>query len=130
MNQRAAGICIAALLAATNSPATAANRLPIYIEDNHAGTFYWLAQNINLDEPCTLILFDSHSDASCLFDSDTIRDALRNFSSVQDRQPLLDRWRSEGAVHCFNWIAPLMPARIETVLWVPAEKLSASQLSE
>ncbi len=130
MNQRAAGICIAALLAATNSPATAANRLPIYIEDNHAGTFYWLAQNINLDEPCTLILFDAHSDASGIFDSDRIRDALRNVASVQDRQTLLDRWRSKGAVQCFNWIEPLMPAPIEKVIWVPAEKLSASQISE
>src|SRR6266498_4372739 len=128
MNQRAAGICIAALLAATNSPVTAANRLPIYIEDNHAGTFYWLAQNINLDEPCTLILFDAHSDASGIFDSDRIRDALRNVASVQDRQTLLDRWRSEGAVQCFNWIEPLMPAPIAKVIWVSAEKLSPSEI--
>jgi poly-gamma-glutamate capsule biosynthesis protein CapA/YwtB (metallophosphatase superfamily) len=130
MNQRAAGICIAALLAATNSPATAANRLPIYIEDNHAGTFYWLAQNIDLDQSYTLILFDAHSDASGIFDSDRIRDALRNVASTQDRQTLLDRWRSKGAVQCFNWIEPLMPAPIEKVIWVPAEKLSPSQISE
>jgi cell wall-associated NlpC family hydrolase len=130
MNQRAAGICIAALLAATNSPATAAKRLPIYIEDNHAGTFYWLAQNINLDEPCTLILFDAHSDASGIFDSDKIREALRNVASTRDRQTLLERWRSKGTVQCFNWIEPLMPAPIKKVIWVPAEKLSASQISE
>ena len=130
MNQRAAGICIAALLAATSPPATAANGVPIYIEDNHAGTFYWLAQNIDLDQSYTLILFDAHSDASGIFDSDKIRHALRNVASTQDRQTLLDRWRAKGAVQCFNWIEPLMPAPIEKVIWVPAEKLSASQISE
>ena len=130
MKQRAAGICIAALLAATSAAATAAKCLPIYIEDNHAGTFYWLAQNIDLDQSYTLILFDAHSDASGIFDSDKIRYALRNVASTQDRQTLLDRWRSNGAVQCFNWIEPLMPAPIEKVIWVPAEKLSASQIRE
>lgn len=130
MKQRAAGICFAALLAATSSAATAAKDLPIYIEDNHAGTFYWLAQNIDLDKAYTLILFDAHSDASGIFDSDNIRSALRNVASIQDRQTLLDRWRSKGAVQCFNWIEPLMPAPIEKVVWVPAEKLSASQIRE
>ena len=130
MKQRAAGICIAALLAATSFPATAANGLPIYIEDNHAGTFYWLAQNIDLDQSYTLIFFDAHSDASGIFDSDKIRYALRSVASAQDRQTLLDRWRAKGAVQCFNWIEPLMPAPIEKVIWVPAEKLSASQISE
>jgi len=130
MKQRAAGICIAALLAAASLPATAANGLPIYIEDNHAGTFYWLAQNIDLDQSYTLILFDGHSDASGIFDSDKIRYALRNVASAQDRQTLLDRWRSKGTVQCFNWIEPLMPAPIKKVIWVPAEKLSASQISE
>src|SRR4029077_20366037 len=101
MKQRAAGICIAALLAVISPPVRAANGLPIYIEDNHAGTFYWLAQNIDLDQPCTLILFDAHSDASGIFDSDNIRDALRNVASTQDRQKLLDRWRSKGAIQCF-----------------------------
>ena len=130
MKQRAAGICIAALLAATSPPATAANSLPIYIEDNHAGTFYWLAKNIDLDQSYTLVLFDAHSDASGIFDSDKIRYALRSVASTQDRQTLLDRWRSKGAVQCFNWIEPLMPAPIEKVVWVPAGKLSVSQIRE
>jgi poly-gamma-glutamate capsule biosynthesis protein CapA/YwtB (metallophosphatase superfamily) len=130
MKQRAAGICIAALLAATNSPATGANGLPIYIEDNHAGTFYWLAQNIDLDQSYALVLFDAHSDASGIFDSDKIRYAVRNVASAHDRQTLLDRWRAKGAVQCFNWIEPLMPAPIEKVIWVPAERLSQSQIRE
>jgi Bacterial capsule synthesis protein PGA_cap len=130
MKQRTAGICIAVLLAATSAAATTAKSLPIYIEDNHAGTFYWLAQNIDFDQPYTLVLFDAHSDASGIFDSDKIRNALRNVASTQDRQILLDRWRSKGAVQCFNWIEPLMPAPIEKVIWVPAEKLSTSQIRE
>jgi hypothetical protein len=125
MNRRAAALCTAALLVAASA---AAKVLPIYIEDNHAGTFYWLAQNIDLDQPCTLVLFDAHSDASGIFDSDKIRDALRNVASLQDRQRLLDHWRSEGAIQCFNWIEPLMPAPIAKVIWVPAEKLSVPEM--
>src|SRR5436305_13465781 len=120
MKGRAAGLCVVALLVAASA---AAKVLPIYIEDNHAGTFYWLAQNIDLDQSCTLVLFDAHSDASGIFDSDKIRSALRNVASKQDRQTLLDRWRTKGTVQCFNWIEPLMPAPIEKVIWVPAERL-------
>src|SRR5712691_4063106 len=130
MTARALVLCTAALLIAASPPPARAIILPIYIEDNHAGTFYWLAQNIDLDQSYTLILFDAHSDASGIFDSDKIRYALRNVASAQDRQTLLDRWRSKGTVQCFNWIEPLMPAPIKKVIWVPAEKLSASQISE
>src|SRR5438034_8587426 len=125
MNQRAVALCTAALLAAASATA---KTMPIYIEDNHAGTFYWLAQQVDLAQPCTLILFDAHSDASGIFDSDKIRDALRNVASPQDRQALLDRWRHTGGVQCFNWIEPLMPGPIAKVIWVPAEKLSVSEI--
>src|SRR5499426_728868 len=127
MNRRAAALCTAALLIAVSA---AAKPLPIYIEDNHAGTFYWLAKNVDLDQPCTLILFDAHSVASGIFDSDKIRDALRNVASREDRHALVDRWRGQGVVQCFNWIEPLMPAPIRKVIWVSAEKLSASQIRE
>src|ERR1051325_4296121 len=130
MKRLAAAICFAALVAAIGPKATAAKRLPIYFEDNHAGTFYWLPQNVDLDPSYTLLLFDAHSDASSIFDSDEIRNAVRNVTSTQARQSLLDRWRSKGAVQCFNWIEPLMPAPIEKVIWVPAEKLSPSQILE
>ena len=126
MNQRAVALCTAALLVAASATGRV---LPIYIEDNHAGTFYWLAQNLDLDQSCTLILFDAHSDASGIFDSDKIRNALRNVASPQDRQALLDRWRSVGTVQCFNWIEPLMPAPIARVIWVPGNRLSAPEIS-
>lgn len=130
MNARALGLCIAALLVVPGVASGGANVLPIYIEDNHAGTFYWLAQTIDLDQPCTLILFDAHSDASGIFDSDRIRGALRNIASLEVRQRLLGRWRSEGAVQSFNWIEPLMPAPIAKVIWVPAEKLAPAEIRE
>src|ERR1700755_3572405 len=107
MTLRAVALCTAAQLVALSA---AANILPIYIEDNHAGTFYWLAQHIDLDQPHTLLLFDAHSDASGIFDSDAIRDGIRNVASSQDREALLDHWRQTGGVQCFNWIEPLMPA--------------------
>jgi poly-gamma-glutamate capsule biosynthesis protein CapA/YwtB (metallophosphatase superfamily) len=128
MKARVAGLCIVALLVAARPAGATAEPLPIYIEDNHAGTFYWLAQNVDLEQPCTLILFDAHSDASGIFDSDRIRTALRTVASVQDRQALLDRWRSKGAVQCFNWIEPLMPAPVAKVVCVPAEELSAAEI--
>ena len=78
-------LCTAALLVAAGHTVLPANSLPIYIEDNHAGTFYWLAQNIDLDQSYTLVLFDAHSDASGIFDSDKIREVLRQVASTQDR---------------------------------------------
>ena len=128
MNRRAAGFCVAALLATARAAIAGANVLPVYIEDNHAGTFYWLAQHIDLDQASTLVLFDAHSDASGIFDSDKIREALQKVASVEDRQMLLDRWRNHGVVQCFNWIEPLMPAPIAKVIWVPAEKLSPAEI--
>src|SRR5438552_437254 len=128
MNARVAGLCVAVLLAAASASAAGASILPIYIEDNHAGTFYWLARHVDLDQPCTLVHFDAHSDASGIFDSDKIRNALRNVTSEQARQTLLDRWRSKGTVQCFNWIEPLMPAPIAKVIWVPAERLSPEEI--
>src|SRR5438093_4287556 len=128
MNAPVASLCVAVLLAAASASASGANVLPIYIEDNHAGTFYWLAQHIDLDRASTLVLFDAHSDASGIFDSDKIRDVLRNVASAQARQTLLDRWRNHGVVQCFNWIEPLMPAPMSKVISVPAERLSPEEI--
>jgi hypothetical protein len=128
VSQLARSACVAALLLAANCTVAAGRILPVYIEDNHAGTFYWLAQHIDLDRASTLVLFDAHSDASGIFDSDKIRDVLRNVASAQARQTLLDRWRNHGIVQCFNWIEPLMPAPIAKVIWVPAERLSPEEI--
>jgi hypothetical protein len=106
------------LAAASRWAAAAPIALPIYIEDSHAGSFYWLAERLDLDEDHTLVHFDAHSDASAIFDSDKLRERLRRVASVEERRELLDRWRKAGTVQCFNWIEPLIPSPITSVIWV------------
>jgi len=113
------------LLAAAGRWAVAAPiTIPVYIEDSHAGSFYWLAEHLDLDEEYTLIHFDAHSDASGIFDSDQLRERLRRVASVEARRELLERWRETGAIQCFNWIEPLMPAPISRVIWVRAAQIA------
>ena len=116
MKSRLAALLL--LAAAIRCGASPPITLPIYIEDNHAGSFYWLAEQLDLDEEYTLVHFDAHSDASQIFDSDKIRERLRRVASLDERRQLLERWRAAGAIQCFNWIEPLMPAPISRVLWV------------
>jgi poly-gamma-glutamate capsule biosynthesis protein CapA/YwtB (metallophosphatase superfamily) len=92
--------------------------VPIYIEDSHAGSFYWLAGELDLDQPHTLVHFDAHTDASAIFDSDKIRERLRGVGSLEERRELLGGWRASGVVQCYNWIEPLIPAPIASVIWV------------
>jgi hypothetical protein len=61
---RAAILGAALVVSARSVLAAAPIAFPIYIEDNHAGSFYWLAENLDLEEPVTLLHFDAHSDAS------------------------------------------------------------------
>ncbi|MEP6810193.1 MAG: hypothetical protein ABI992_08105, partial [Chthoniobacterales bacterium] len=115
---------VAAVLAAAAPLARGTQiTLPVYLEDNHAGSFYWLAQHLDLEEPCTLLHFDAHSDASAIFDSDVIRARLRRVDSTAERARILADWRKQGAVQCFNWIEPLLPAPIADVIWIPREHL-------
>lgn len=102
----------------------AAPNLPIYLEDCHAGSFYWLAQTLDLDQPYLLLHFEAHSDANAIFGSDNLRDALRQVPTIEERTHRLENWRKIGAVQCFNWIEPLMPRPLERVIWVPGESLS------
>jgi hypothetical protein len=119
------------LLAAAGRWAVAAPiTVPIYIEDSHAGSFYWLADHLDLDEEYTLIHFDAHSDASGIFDSDKLRERLRRVVSVDERRQLLARWRAAGAIQCYNWIEPLMPAPISRLIWVPGPTLSKTNATE
>jgi poly-gamma-glutamate capsule biosynthesis protein CapA/YwtB (metallophosphatase superfamily) len=112
----ALGLLAATLRCGASPPIT----LPVYVEDNHAGSFYWLAEHLDLDEQYMLVHFDAHSDASQIFDSDKIRERLRRVGSLEERRQLLERWRAAGAIQCFNWIEPLMPAPISRVIWVHA----------
>jgi Bacterial capsule synthesis protein PGA_cap len=111
-------LAVLLLVVAGRWAAAAPITLPVYIEDNHAGSFYWLAEHLDLDEQYTLIHFDAHSDASQIFDSDKVRERLRRVGTLEERHQLLERWRATGAIQCFNWIEPLMPAPIARVIWV------------
>ncbi|MEM7011321.1 MAG: CapA family protein [Verrucomicrobiota bacterium] len=98
--------------------------LPIFLEDSHAGSFYWIAENIPLDRPHTLVLFDAHSDASQVFESDTIREELRKPTNMDQLRLLTSEWRKAGTIQCFNWIEPLMPAPLAEVVWVVPGELT------
>ena len=51
--------------------------LPVYLEESHAGSFYFFAATLPLDEPHTLVLVDAHTDASGIAASDEVRMAMR-----------------------------------------------------
>ena len=119
---------LALFAAAIRWAAAAPITLPIYIEDNHAGSFYWLAEQLDLDEEYTLVHFDAHSDASAIFDSDKLRERLRRVASLEERRQLLERWRQTGVIQCFNWIEPLMPAPISKMIWVPGRDVTKTKV--
>ena len=100
--------------------------LPIFLEDCHAGSFYQLAQALDLDQPYVLLHFDAHSDANAIFGSDEVRTALRRVADTGQRTRRLEAWRRAGTIQCFDWIEPLMPRPFERVVWVPAERLAAA----
>jgi hypothetical protein len=124
---RAAILGAALVVSARSVLAAAPIAFPIYIEDNHAGSFYWLAENLDLEEPVTLLHFDAHSDASGVFDSDIVRRQLRRVASKQERIAVLERWRARGTVQCFSWIEPLMPVPITEVIWIPQDQVAAAE---
>ena len=130
MKWRWIGLLLFAAAASQWATVAAPITVPIYIEDNHAGSFYWLAEHLDLDEPYTLVHFDAHSDASAIFDSDQIRERLRRVGSLEERRELLERWREKGAIQCYNWIEPLMPSPISKVLWVRRNNASEREALE
>jgi hypothetical protein len=113
---------------AVDSAFASSSELPIYIEDSHAGSFYFLAEHLDLDLPHTLLLFDAHSDASPIFDSDAIRAAIRSSDGSPAIKDLFRGWREHGKIQCYNWIEPLMPCPFAQVIWVPPKDLDPTQI--
>jgi len=112
------------LLALPALAGTTARKLPVHVEESHAGAFYHLVETLPSTEPHTLVLFDAHCDANGIAGSDTIRTEIRRGPTLESRSTMLRRWREEGRIQCFNWLEPLMPAPVEQVIWVPAPQLS------
>jgi len=118
------------LLAAGTVFAAAPANLPVYIEDSHAGSFYWLIQNLPLQRDYELVLIDAHSDASEILNSDSIREKILKAAGNNQLGSLARRWRSAGAIQSFNWIEPLMPHPIAKVWWIPAESLPEAEIAQ
>jgi hypothetical protein len=98
--------------------AAAAANLPVYIEDSHAGSFYWAIQNLDLNRDIQLVLIDAHSDSSEVFDSDAVRQKVLQAATSGDLDGLVRKWRSHGVIQCFDWVEPLIPHPFTKVWWV------------
>jgi poly-gamma-glutamate capsule biosynthesis protein CapA/YwtB (metallophosphatase superfamily) len=114
---------LAALLGAI-SLAGAAQDLPVFLADNHAETFGWIARTFDPDDPHVLVLVDAHSDASAAERSEELRDGLRRVPSLEARTARVEEWRTAGRLQAFNWIEPLMPRPVDRVRWLAAPELT------
>lgn len=113
------------LLGATAAPA--AQELPVFLADNHAETFGWIARSFDPDKAHLMVLVDAHSDASAVERSDELREELRRVPSARERDARIERWRTQGRLQAFNWIEPLMPRPVDRVMWLAAPSLAEEQ---
>jgi hypothetical protein len=116
------------LLPIISIPINAKPYTQVYIEDSHAGSYYFFIERLNLTEEYQLILFDKHSDATEAFDSDSIRKNASEAKNDHSLDKLFQTWRNKGIIQCFNWIEPLMPKPFSKVVWVAGKQLSGKDL--
>jgi hypothetical protein len=102
-------------------------RLPVFLADNHAESFAWMARNFDLDEELWLVLVDAHTDATAAERSEELREQVRRVVSVAQRAERIEAWRATGRLQAFNWIEPLMPRPIGRVVWVPKIDLAPGE---
>lgn len=114
---------LAVLLAAAVWPVGAAQPVRIHVEDNHAGSFAFFAENADLETPHRLLLIDAHSDANGAENSDALREGVRRVASLAQRHERLAEWRRQGRIQAYNWIEPLMPSPVAEVYWMPPAAL-------
>ncbi len=104
--------------------ASAREKLPVFLADNHAETFSWIARTLDPDDTFTLVLIDAHSDASAAERSEEIREQIRRVPNLEERRKRTTTWRKSGRVQAYNWIEPLMPRPLERVFWLAAPELA------
>lgn len=113
---------LASVLALALAPAAHARDakapLPVYFEDNHAGTFAFLAETLDISTGHALLLVDAHSDSSTPRGVAAVREGLRRVDSPEQREARIRAWQRDGAVQSFDWIAALLPSPIAAVVWV------------
>lgn len=101
-----------------------ADRLHVFIADNHAETFAWISRQFDPSLPHQLVLVDAHSDANAAERSDEIREQLPRVPSLQARELLTRQWRDQGRIQAYNWIEPLMPQPIRQTCWLAGTSLT------
>lgn len=97
--------------------------LPVFLADNHAETFGWVARNFDVDSPHVLVLVDAHSDATAAERSEEMREGLRRVASERVRDANVGMWRTQGRLQAFNWVEPLMPRPVSRVCWLAAPRM-------
>ena len=107
-----------------------AQRLPVFLSDNHAESFAWMARTFDVDAPVCLVLVDAHTDATAAERSEEIREQLRRVPSVAERAARIEKWRASGRLQAFNWIEPLMPRPVERVVWIPQVDLTENKAED
>lgn len=96
----------------------ARDQLPIYFEDNHAGSFEFLATTLGLEAPHVLVLVDAHSDGSTPRNLDGLRVGIRRVVTPEERADRIRAWRRSGDIQAFDWIQGLLPLPVARVVWV------------
>ncbi|QJE96304.1 CapA family protein [Luteolibacter luteus] len=99
------------------------HELPVFLADNHAETFAWIARTFDPDQAHQMVLVDAHSDASAAERSEELREDLRRVANEKERDGRVESWRDQGRIQAFNWIEPLMPRPLDRVLWLAAPAL-------
>lgn len=92
--------------------------LPVYLEDNHAGTFQFLATTLEQEKPHVLVLVDAHPDSTINLKAKSLKDGIRKAAGSKERHEQIAAWRKDGTIQASDWLAPLMPKPIERVLWI------------
>jgi len=123
--------CLALIVAFTtvvvSVPLKAMDRLPVFLSDNHAETYGWIARTVDPDSPHTLVLVDAHPDSTCVEHSDELRDGLRQVVNERERDERIENWRKSGRIDAFSWIEPLLPLPLNRVVWVAGHRFDADR---
>ncbi len=109
-------------------PLAGGEPLRVFLSDNHAETFGWIARLTDLDARHRLVLVDAHSDASATERSEEIREQLRRVPSLAARRDRIEAWRAGGRLQAFSWIEPLIPRPLEHVTWIAGTRIPSDTL--